>query len=707
MGAGLSVERAADAGFRGSRFRVSLTVAWSGMAVAFALVTATLVLAAVTPPGAVESLLTGSHLVDAGIAVAFLAYSAVGALIVARDADNRVGWIFLGAGLGLQLWVFTWRYAAAGLLVWPGSLPGARAAAWLSLWIVVPGLGLVFTFLLQVFPDGSLLSRRWRLLAWFTSAALLVWALTWATVPGPIASFPGIDNPVGIAAVGRLDEGIGWVMFVLAAQLSAVSLIVRYVRSTGVARRQIRWLVYAAALMGLALVLTTVGSEGVSAAEAAAGVLFPVAVAAVPVAAFVAIFKHDLYDLELVLSKTITFGALAALITVAYVAVVAAIGATAGAAGELSLTVAVVITAVVAVVFQPVRTRVRHLANRLVYGPQAAPYEILARFSRRLGGTLDAEGALPQMARIVAEGVGATVVEVWLVLGGSLRAVAAWPSAPHRPPVALSEDQLPQLPHADRTVEVRDRGELLGAISLTLPPGRTLNPTEDRLLRDLAAQAGLVLSNVRLLEQLKASRQRLVAAQDEERRRIERDIHDGVQQRLVTLALTLRMAATHAGADPPKLLGETLDGAAEEATETLAELRRLAHGIHPAIVTEGGLAAALETVAQRALLPVELRVDEADGLPTLVEVSVYYLVAEALTNVAKHATASTATVTLAREGEHVRVEVADDGVGGAVPSPGSGLSGLADRIVALGGHLEVDSPARGGTRLRAEIPCGS
>ena len=277
-------------------------------------------------------------------------------------------------------------------------------------------------------------------------------------------------------------------MFVVAALLSAASLIVRYARSTGIARLQIRWLASAAAVMGLALVLVSVGSEGVRLAQVAGEVLFPLAIAGVPVAAFVAIFKHDLYDLDVVVSRTITFGVLVALITLAYVAIVATVGAAAGAAGELSLTLAVVVTAVVAVVFQPLRARIRRLANRLVYGPQATPYEVLAGFSRRLGGTLDSEDALPQMARVVGEAVGATVVEVWLVLGDALRRMASWPSQPNGPTVVLSGGGLPPLPHADRTVEVRDRGELLGAISLTLPPGRTLTPTEERLLQDLGGR---------------------------------------------------------------------------------------------------------------------------------------------------------------------------------------------------------------------------
>lgn len=687
--------------------RGAVAAAWGSLGLAVGLVLATLTLIVLTATDRVGTMMAGSHLGDGLFALAFLAYSAVGALIVVRRPDNRVGWVFLASGLGFHLWVFAWRYAAFGLLVRPGSLAASELAAWLASWVVTVGFGLAFTFLPQVFPNGSPPSRPWRPLTWFTTVALLVWAFTWATAPGPVDSFPQVDNPLAIAAVGRLDPGLGWMLFVLAVLASVASLVVRYVGSAGAQRRQIRWFAYAAVLMGVALVVTSIASEGWWPAEVAAGVLVPAAVAAVPVAAFVAIFKHDLYDLDVVVSKTITFGLLAALITGGYVAVVTGVGVAVGTAGELSLALAVLVTAAVAVAFQPARVRVKRVANRLVYGPQAAPYDVLAEFSRRMGGSLDATAALPQMARIVAEGTRAARAEVWLVFDDRLHRIACWPAEANRQVLSLTEGGLPPLPGTSRTVEVRRHDELLGAIALTVAPGRTLTPTEERLLADLAAQAGLVLSNVRLVEEVKASRQRLVAAQDEERRRLERDIHDGVQQRLVTLALALKVTSTQVPRDRSNAVADALDAAATEAAETLAELRRLARGIHPAIVTEGGLVAALESLAERAPLPVEVRMCDRERLAAPVEITAYYLVAEALTNTAKHATATSATVTLERTEGRVIVEVVDDGVGGAAAAPGSGLAGLADRVAALGGRLEILSPAGDGTRLRAEIPCVS
>jgi signal transduction histidine kinase len=240
-----------------------------------------------------------------------------------------------------------------------------------------------------------------------------------------------------------------------------------------------------------------------------------------------------------------------------------------------------------------------------------------------------------------------------------------------------------------------------------MPPGRALTPTEERLLDDLAAQAGLVLNNARLMEELKASRQRIVSAHDEERRRIERDLHDGVQQRLLTLSLQLKMTAAQLERIPPQTLVDAIDHAANEARETMTELRRVARGIHPAVVTEGGLLAAVESVAERAAVPVTITASELGVLSVPVEVTIYYVVAETVTNAVKHSGASTVTIDLHRVDDRLIAEVVDDGVGGAVPSVGSGLSGLVDRVAAIGGTIEITSPLAAGTRVHAEIPCGS
>jgi signal transduction histidine kinase len=236
---------------------------------------------------------------------------------------------------------------------------------------------------------------------------------------------------------------------------------------------------------------------------------------------------------------------------------------------------------------------------------------------------------------------------------------------------------------------------------------------ERELVRAVAAAASLGLENERLhaqvraqLEEVRASRARLVEATDAERRRVERDLHDGAQQRLVSLSLTLHIAQAQLDPKTNPELERSLQQAAQELKLALSELRRLARGIYPSILTHQGLGAALEWLAQQAPLPVEVTVASSDRYPAAVEATAYFVICEALTNIAKYANASAATITVERADGRLIVQVSDDGIGGADPTQGSGLRGLADRVAALEGQLHVDSPAGQGTRVRAELPCG-
>jgi signal transduction histidine kinase len=236
---------------------------------------------------------------------------------------------------------------------------------------------------------------------------------------------------------------------------------------------------------------------------------------------------------------------------------------------------------------------------------------------------------------------------------------------------------------------------------------------DPELVDAVCAAAGLALENERLqaelrahLDELRASRVRIVEAADAERRRLERDLHDGTQQRLVSVSMALGLAESKLGSDP-KSARKILDETRKTLGTTLQELRELSQGIHPGILTERGLGPALQELAYGSPVPIELSVPIEERLPEPVEAAAYYVVAEALTNVAKYASASSVSVRVGSRNGRAVVEVSDDGVGGADPARGSGLRGLADRVEALGGMLAVESPAGEGTRLRAEIPCAS
>jgi len=251
---------------------------------------------------------------------------------------------------------------------------------------------------------------------------------------------------------------------------------------------------------------------------------------------------------------------------------------------------------------------------------------------------------------------------------------------------------------------IRVGGRVWGALVAAAPHAEPLGPGSERRLADFAELVAQALANADAYRKLAASRVRIVQAGDTERRRLERNLHDGAQQRLVALALQLRMIQMNLRKDPEsaEALLANMDS---ELGHALEELRELARGIHPAVLTERGLEAALRTLADRAPVPVELTRLPRDRLPDAVEAAIYYLVAEAITNVAKYAQATSASVAVERSNGFATVVVRDDGIGGAEPAPGSGLVGLADRVEALGGRLHIESPVGRGTQLSAEIPC--
>jgi signal transduction histidine kinase len=430
-----------------------------------------------------------------------------------------------------------------------------------------------------------------------------------------------------------------------------------------------------------------------------------------PVAVGFAIMKYRLYDIDFVISKTIVYGALAAFITAVYVLIVAGIGSLGsgalGAGSRPGLGLSILATAVVAVAFQPVRERVQHLANRLVFGRRATPYEALSEFAGRMGGTYAAEDVLPRMARVLAEGTGAVRAVVWLTAGAELAPRACWP-ADGQPPdrMAFVDGGVPPVTGADRIIRVQHQGETLGALSVSKRPGESLTPVEDKLMSDLGAQAGLVLHNVGLTEQLqarlaelKASRLRIVAAQHDQRRRIERDIHDGAQQQLLSITAKLALAESMAGQDDERerALVAELRG---ETGDALAALRELARGIYPSLLADQGITAALTAQARKAPGPVEVEADGLGRYPAEIETAIYFCCVEALQNAARHAPGSAVRVTLAGSATEITFTVADGGPGfdPAVVTAGSGLQTMGDRLAALGGSCQVDSsPGRGTT----------
>jgi signal transduction histidine kinase len=653
------------------------------------------------------------------VIVATLAYTGLGA-VIAGPGRHPIGWIFLLMGLGFSVGLgLTSSYAVYGLIVKPGALPGVRWAAWLDWVSALALLGFVPVFLL--FPNGRLPSRRWRPVIWlFVGGAVLsfVWAAFRPRMIGVGANgqvtFP---NPAGVEAL-RSAAGplltIGAGAGLLAAALAIVSLVLRRRGADAVTRAQIRWL----AFVGMAILCLFIPFPFVSAifgdqsplSNAWFAVFAMVLVLGTPAAVTIAILKYRLYDIDVVINKTVVYAALAAFITAVYVGIVVGIGQAIGSKRNLGLSI--LATAVVAIGFQPVRDRVQHFANRLVYGKRATPYEVLSEFSGRMSGAYATEDLLPRMARILGEGTGASRAEVWLHVGNDLHPEASWPAeGPSPEPVAVVGEEIPAVEGTDRLLPVRHRGELLGALSITKSRGDPIRPAEAKLMEDLASGAGLVLRNVRLtaellarLEELKRSRARIVAAQDEERRKLERNLHDGAQQQLVALQVKLSLAERLA--EEGCRVKDQLSGLKAEAGEALENLRDLARGIYPPLLADQGLAAALASQARKATFPVTVEAEHISRYPQEAEAAVYFCVLEALQNVAKYASATQATIRLYEEDGHLGFKVTDDGRGfdTQTTSYGTGLQGMADRLSAQGGTLEVRSTPGEGAIVMGRVP---
>jgi signal transduction histidine kinase len=657
------------------------------------------------------------HLGDLGYVAAFLLFPIVGLALATRRPENALGWLMLV--IGVVAFQFPSGYGDYAIVA---GLPGASWALASTTWTWVPVIGLAGIFVPLLFPDGHLPSPGWRWFARVVAAGMVVASLAILLSPGNLADFgyPRIRNPFGIEAIRSLvPVGIASIaMIPLGVVGAAVSLVVRFRRSGPTERLQIRWLastlVVVAVSYVIAMLVTAAASAGwtsgggwIAALQNYAILLF----ALIPISIGIAVLRYHLYDIDVVVRKTVIVAAIAIFFTAVYVSVVGGIGALIEAHSTTVLSF--LAAALVAALFQPVLRWSRRLADRIVYGKRATPYEVLSDFSERVAGTYAAEDVLPRMARVVAEGVGAASAYVWLKRDERWRVAASWP-----PDIKTAEEVsttgpgLPELPGADAAFAVEHQGELLGALAVAMPAADPIDEAKAKLVSDLAAQAGLVLRNVGLtdelrsrLQDLEAAQKRLVAAQNEERRRIERNLHDGAQQQLVALAVKQRLATSLVRRDPDAA-ARLLEELQAESTEALENLRDLAHGIYPPILADRGLVEALESQARRATVPVSVEADSIGRYEQEIEAAAYFCCLEALQNVAKYAAASKATIALAGDDGWLRFAVTDDGAGfDPEETPlGSGLQGMEDRLAALGGDLGIHSEPGAGTTVTGRIP---
>lgn len=654
-------------------------------------------------------------------------YATLGTLIV-RRAGNVTGWYLICGGISGAVVAAGSAYAILGVRN-PGSLPAPRIVGLLAELSFLPLIfGIAFMFL--VFPTGHLPSRRWRPIAVACVLLIAVLMIGMLLFPGRVSlPAPGgislvYPNPLGIGSPGDplpawFFDGINsaWPQFIALLSVSTVALTVRYRSGNRELRQQIKWIAFTAATaIACSVVVFATMNSGRSWAplnDAANLVVTAIGLAGFPVSIAIAVLKYGLYQIDVVISRAVTYGLLSAALTGVYAGIVVGIGTLAGYAGGPVLTVAAAV--VVAVLFHPLRQRASLLANRLVYGKRASPYQVLADFAQVMAGLLDADAALDRMAALLAAATGAVRVEVWVLVGAGLSPRSVWPAgaspgaapglASGTPGDAAAPDPV------SRAIGVRHKGELLGMICLEKARNEPVSAADETLLADVASQAGLVLRNAGLtaelqatIDDLRASRRRLVRAQDEERQRIERNLHDGAQQQLV--ALSVQLSLLEDAADDP---GEVRDLAGElraGVRAALDDLRALARGIYPPVLADQGLRAALQAQAERVPVPVLIDADGIGRISRDGEAALYFCILEALQNVAKYARASLATVTLTRAADGLEFTVTDDGAGFDLEAAatGTGLQGMADRLSAAGGQLRIESAPGRGTIVSGAVP---
>jgi signal transduction histidine kinase len=636
-------------------------------------------------------------------------YGIVGAFLATRVPHNPIGWLMIVIAASFAVVGVADEYLTYTLKTDAGALPLPEVAAWLNSFAFY-GVFIPLLVILLLFPTGTLLSSRWRivLIAVLTSGGLLIASAI--LKPGPYTDFPTITNPTGIEGFRSITVVFDWIagpLLILGAIGSVAAVVVRYRRAAGDERQQIALLAWVAAtaivilILGLTLqsVFPVVGSIGFTALFAVIGI-------GVPLAVQNAVMRHRLYDLDVVIKKTVVF-AIVVVLLVGVGGIIAVLVAV-GIVPSLSDSPALMLFLGLAygLMVTPTYRLASRIADRVVYGGRASPSEVLSEFSERLSETYATDDVLPRMAAIVGEATRAKEVRVWLRVSGVYRVAASWPAGLlPEDPVVDPKEGLPGFPGDGHRTEVRDRGELLGAITASFHANDPIDPARERLIRDMAAQAGLVLRNVGLIENLRASRQRMVAAQDEGRRRLERNIHDGAQQQLVALSVKTRLADTLIDRDTTKA-HEMLAQIQADTNDALETLRDLARGIYPPLLADKGLATALAAQGRKVAVPVRLDADGIGRYPAEAEATVYFCVLEAMQNVSKYAQASGIELQLRTSNGSLTFEVRDDGVGfdPQTHTPGTGIQGMQDRLDAVGGSLQVTSTPGSGTVVFGVVP---
>ncbi|GAA2582475.1 hypothetical protein GCM10010399_10340 [Dactylosporangium fulvum] len=618
-----------------------------------------------------------------------LSSALLGVVVATRRPRNVVGLLLVCTGAVFVGVVVGDLYPAAAAvdarLPVSGVYVDLSRGDWMLLY-VPPAL------LFLLVPDGRVPGPRWRWVAVGMLVVPVLFILVAAFDPGPAPHYPGVAKAFR-APPEVLDaiEVVGFALLPVFLGLlvaSLASIVVRYRRTgSAVERAQLKWFVLGASFLPITLLLCWAGYLLFDRPELGLAGLIATYFA-IPASTTIALLKHDLYDVDRALSATVTYGLATAMLLAFYTAASFVVGLGAGRGSPVAAAAA---TAICAAALAPMRNRLQRFVDHRLYPARQAALAAIEDLRRRT----DAGSARPEQLESVLR---TALRDPGLRVGYRLPGSATMLDTAGQP---VEPD--PSRP--GRSATVRLGGNTIGIIAAGGAASR-------ELLREVASASSLLVEVVRLraelasaLEAAEASRARLLSAGYEERRRLERDLHDGAQQRLVALGMRLRLAQRHLD-DGGLDIDGLLDQSVAELSNAVTELRQIAHGLRPSSLDDG-LDRALGAMVSQIPIPVTLDLRAAGVIPDDLATTAYYVVTEATTNAVKHAGPTAIGVTVCRDTGSLTVRVHDDGCGGAAVHPGSGLGGLADRVAAAGGRLRVASPAGGGTTVEAVLPCES
>jgi signal transduction histidine kinase len=607
----------------------------------------------------------------------------VGAVVVARQPRNAVGWLLIAIGVfeGSSALAVTW--ATVALDVSPGALPAGVVAAWFGDWLWLPAYGVAVTFLPLLFPDGRLPSRRWRPVAAIAAAGLAI------QFAAPLSVLPQLRLRTSTTEfypnerLATVLGGIGYGLVLVAAVLCVVSLVWRLARMPAEQRGPYLWFAGGAILTVLLLLPLNVVTDPL------AHELFQLAaVISIPVGALVAIVRYQAYGIDVVVNRTLVYGILSAVLAGVYLAVAAVTHLLLDMSNALP---AVSAAAATALVFTPARSRLQRMINRLMYGQRDDAHQVIAAIGTRLETIADVHNPFADVTAQIASAFRLPYVALETADG---------------PPRTLATAG--EAGSCLERIPLHVNGEWVGNLVAAPRRGQSQLTSRDRTgLGEIARIAATAVKQDQLTSELQGSRERLASDLEEERRRIRRDLHDGLGPNLATIVMGLdQTRAVHR--DDPQRADTLLRELKSQTREAIDDIRTLVYGLRPPALDDLGLLGALRhmlaTTTTRTTLAVNLSVPpQLPGLPAAIEVAAYRIVQESVTNVLRHARASRVDVMLSCVDHELRVTVTDDGCGLAHDAvAGVGLASIRERVRDVGGRVSIRSD--GGTTVEASLP---